>query len=397
MALSGIIFDVDGTLFDTNAMHVEAFQKAFESCGYKIARDRLAPEIGKGGDNLVPDILGREADERDGEAIRRAQTAEFLRLTSERGVKPFPGVVELIEALRARGLKLAVATSGEKKAFQHLCELAQINLEKLCDVVVTNADVQASKPAPDLIEVACEKLGLSEAECAMIGDTTHDAQSCKLAGVVCIGVTSGGNSEENLRHAGARLVYENTQRVLDDLDNALEKASPGDAKITREVQENLMREALQSARDGVKNGEAPIGCVLARGDGTIVARGYNEMNGSQNKTAHAEIVTFAKAAGKVPLDARDLILVSTLEPCVMCTGAAMESAVDTILFALRAPKDQGTTRVAPPQSPESQIPRIVGRVLEPEARQLFVDWLEDNQDADGAEYVEQLLKETEDV
>ena len=158
-----------------------------------------------------------------------------------------------------------------------------------------------------------------------------------------------------------------------------------------------MREALEVARDGVRNGEAPIGCVLARGDGTIVARGFNEMNGSQNKTAHAEIVTFAKAAGKVPLDARDLILVSTLEPCVMCMGAAMESAVDTVLWALRAPEDQGTTRVAPPQSLESQMPRIVGRVLEVEARQLFVDWLEENQDASGAEYVEKLLKATEEV
>ena len=81
----------------------------------------------------------------------------------------------------------------------------------------------------------------------------------------------------------------------------------------------------------------------------------------------------------------------------MCMGAAMESAVDTVLWALRAPEDQGTTRVAPPQSLESQMPRIVGRVLEVEARQLFVDWLKENQDASGAEYVEKLLKATEEV
>lgn len=81
----------------------------------------------------------------------------------------------------------------------------------------------------------------------------------------------------------------------------------------------------------------------------------------------------------------------------MCTGAAMESAVDTIVWALRAPEDQGTTRVTPPQSPESQMPRIVGHVLERESRQLFVDWLEKNKDAPGADYVEQLLATTEGV
>ena len=397
MALNGIIFDVDGTLFDTNALHVEAFQKAFADCGYQIAADRLAPEIGKGGDHLVPDVLGKSADDKDGEKIRATQVQHFMHLARERGVQAFPAVVELLNELRARGLKLAVATSGEAKTLKLLCEMANVDLENLCDVVVTNADVAHSKPAPDLVVAACEKLGLSVAQCAMIGDTTHDAQSCKRAGVVCIGVTAGGNSEHDLRHAGARLVLADAHRVLVDLDDVLEKASPGAGFLTTQLQETLMREALEAARDGVRNGEAPIGCVLARGDGTIIARGFNEMNGSQNKTAHAEIVTFAKAAGQVPLDARDLILVSTLEPCVMCTGAAMESAVDTVLWALRAPEDQGTTRVAPPQSPESQMPRIVSRVLELEARQLFVDWLAENKEADGAEYVEQLLKATEGV
>jgi tRNA(adenine34) deaminase len=94
----------------------------------------------------------------------------------------------------------------------------------------------------------------------------------------------------------------------------------------------------------------------------VVARGFNEMNRTQNKTAHAEIVTFAKAAGKLPLDARDFVLASTLEPCVMCTGAAMAAAVDTIVYGLQAPADSGTGRVRPPASPESQMPRIVGDV-----------------------------------
>src|SRR4029453_3610708 len=101
-----------------------------------------------------------------------------------------------------------------------------------------------------------------------------------------------------------------------------------------------------------------------------------ELNKSQNKTAHAEMVTFDRSAGKVPTDARDLILVSTLEPCVMCLGAAMEAAVDTIVYALPAPAPGGTRRVEPPPTPESQMPRIVGRVLPDESRALFKELLQ---------------------
>jgi tRNA(Arg) A34 adenosine deaminase TadA len=161
--------------------------------------------------------------------------------------------------------------------------------------------------------------------------------------------------------------------------------------MDRELAESLMREALAVARAGMDAGEAPIGCVLARGDGAIVARAYNEQNRTRNKIAHAEIVAFHRAAGKVPLDARDLILVSTLEPCVMCTGAAMEAAVATIVYGLRAPADSGTGRVQPPQSPESQMPRIVGDVLAGESRRLFEQWLERNRGTEQARFVEQLL------
>jgi len=127
----------------------------------------------------------------------------------------------------------------------------------------------------------------------------------------------------------------------------------------------------------------------------VIARGFNELNRTQNKTAHAEMVTFARAAGKVPTDARDLILVSTLEPCVMCTGAAMEAAVDTIVYALRAPADSGTGRVSPPQSPESQMPRIVGDVLAAESRKLFEQWLaRPGNNPQQVKFVRQLLSLT---
>ena len=155
-----------------------------------------------------------------------------------------------------------------------------------------------------------------------------------------------------------------------------------------------MREALSVARQGMEDGEAPIGCVIARGDGSIVARGYNERLRRRSKIAHAEIVAFERVDGLVPLDARDLIMVSTLEPCVMCTGAAMAAAVDVIVYGLRAPADSGTGRVRPPESPENQMPRIVGEILPDECRALFEEWLRDHANDEQRPYIEQLLKKT---
>jgi tRNA(adenine34) deaminase len=177
-------------------------------------------------------------------------------------------------------------------------------------------------------------------------------------------------------------------------------------RLTPEVREELMRAALAEAERGMAEGEAPIGCVLARAadDGTvrIVARGHNRVNGLQRKIAHAEIVAFENASGNgdappaLPLDADDVILVSTLEPCVMCLGAAMEAGVRTVLFGLEAPADNGTRRVKPPESPESSAPEIHGGILAAESRRLFETWLRGKEDTDQAAFVKQLLALTSD-
>jgi tRNA(adenine34) deaminase len=186
-------------------------------------------------------------------------------------------------------------------------------------------------------------------------------------------------------------VYRDPADLLAQLDDALSIASPGSAHLTQDVLEHLMREALNQAKLGMSRGEVPIGAVIARGDATIVAGGYNEMQRTQNKVAHAEIQAFGNAAGKAPLDARDLILVSTLEPCVMCTGAAIQAAIDTVIYALRAPADRGTSRVKPPQSPETQMPRIVGDILWRESLEMFKEWLPKNETSIAVPYVKQLL------
>jgi HAD superfamily hydrolase (TIGR01509 family) len=389
-----MIFDIDGTLVDSNAAHVEAWRLAFEKMGYRIAADRIEVEIGKGGDKLVPDVLGKSADQADGDALRKLQPRLFARIIKERGLKPFPGAWDLLGALRRRGVTVALATSSGREQLEALQEAAGVNLKAECDVMTTADDAEESKPAPDIVTAAVARTGLSPAQCAMVGDTSYDMQAAKHAGVIGLGVQSGYQSAGTLKRAGARAVWPNVGAMRERLDEVLRVASPTPIHLTAAAMETLMREALAVAREGLASGEAPIGCVLADGEGRVVARGFNRLNATGDRTAHAEMVAFRAAAGRVPGEAKDLILVSTLEPCVMCTGAAMEAAVDTIVYALRAPADSGAGRVQPPQSPESQMPRIVGDVLAGASRALFEEFLRVAKNPKQRAFVEQLLSLT---
>ncbi|HEX8552694.1 MAG TPA: HAD-IA family hydrolase [Abditibacteriaceae bacterium] len=390
MPLDALIFDIDGTLADTNLLHARAWQHALRSAGFPIPLDRIQPEIGKGSDQLLPAVLGAETA-KGYKHLSDDYGEEFKRLLESEGAKAIDGAQELVEEARARGLRVAIATSAEREFLQKIADAVGFDLEKLFDEIVTASDAEKSKPEPDIVLAACEKLKLFPSQCALLGDTPHDAEAARHAGVVFLGVESGGHEESELRSFGARGVWKDAAALREDLDEALQLASPARVQLSKAKCEELMRAALDAAREGMKNGEVPIGCVIADGNGEIVARGWNEMNATQGKIAHAEIQTFGKANGKLPIEARDAILVSTLEPCVMCTGAAMEAAIDTIIHALRAPADSGTGRVAAPQSPESQMPRIVGDVLAEESRALFEEWLHENGGTPQASFVEQLL------
>lgn len=154
-----------------------------------------------------------------------------------------------------------------------------------------------------------------------------------------------------------------------------------------------MCQALSLAQEAMKLGEVPIASVVARSNGQIIGWGWNELNAKRDRTAHAEMAAFRDAAGRYPIDCNDLVLVCTLEPCVMCLGAAMLSGVDRVVHAMRAPADGGAGRIKPPTSPESQNPKIIGGVMAAEARALFVQWLEEHPQEDSQrEYIVQLLE-----
>jgi len=141
-----------------------------------------------------------------------------------------------------------------------------------------------------------------------------------------------------------------------------------------DVMRGWMEIALSEARTALEAGEAPIGALILNGAGEIMGRGHNTMVASGNPIAHAEINAFAAAAGSFA-DTHHLFMVTSLEPCVMCTGAAMQAGVTTIIYGLKAPADAGTGRVAPPTSPDATNPVVLGGVGAAESRALFIEWI----------------------
>lgn len=201
MRLAGVLFDVDGTLVDTNPAHVEAWCRACTALGLPVPPDRVASEVGQGGDRLVLALFGPSIAAQYGTALRESATAEFLALSRTREFPLFPGVLELFAALRARGIRTALATSSSP------AQLAALIPPDLADAVVTGDEVENTKPAPDIVLAAVKKLGLVPAQCIYVGDTPYDAQAATAAGVVAHGVLTGGYSEGALRAAGARYVW----------------------------------------------------------------------------------------------------------------------------------------------------------------------------------------------
>ncbi len=158
-----------------------------------------------------------------------------------------------------------------------------------------------------------------------------------------------------------------------------------------------MELALDEARRALAAGEAPIGCVLLDANGDVIGAGHNAMRGSGIVTAHAEMRAFESAAHKV-LPGQSYTMVSTLEPCVMCMGAAMQSGVSTIVYGLKAPADAGTSRVDPPESPNATSPTTIGQIRAAESRALFHQWLDMHVGDESRHaqrlFIEQLLAQT---
>jgi HAD superfamily hydrolase (TIGR01549 family) len=201
--MAGIaILDVDGTLVDTNYHHAVAWFRAFRRFFVTVPIWRIHRHIGMGGDQLVAAVAGDEVEERVGDGVREAEGDEYRRLIGE--VMAMQGSRELIEDLKESGHVVVLASSAKEWEVEHYIEL--LDAAELVDAWTTSADVEQTKPEPDLIKAALEKVD-RDGEARLIGDTVWDVEAAKRAGVETLAVLTGGFSEAELRDAGAKDVF----------------------------------------------------------------------------------------------------------------------------------------------------------------------------------------------
>jgi HAD superfamily hydrolase (TIGR01549 family) len=196
------ILDVDGTLVDTNYHHAIAWFRAFRRHFLTLPVWRIHRHIGMGGDQLVAALAGDEVEERLGDSIREAESELYRELIGE--VQAMEGSRELIEELKDAGKVVVLASSAKKWEVEHYIEL--LDVAKIVDAWTTSADVERTKPQPDLVHAALDKAG-GDGEALLIGDTVWDVEAAARAGVETLAVLTGGFSEAELRDAGAKEVF----------------------------------------------------------------------------------------------------------------------------------------------------------------------------------------------
>jgi HAD superfamily hydrolase (TIGR01509 family) len=211
MAPPAAILDVDGTLVDTNYQHALAWYRAFRQHGVVLPIWRIHRHIGMGGDQLVASLVSEAFDAEQGDDVRTAEKALYLSLIVE--VQPLEGARELITDLRESGHAVVLASSAKAQEVDHYLDL--LDAREIVDGWTTSADVEATKPEPDLVAAAVEKAGGGDA--VMVGDSTWDCESAKRAGLKTIGVMMGGFSEGELRDAGAACVFDSLVALRRDL------------------------------------------------------------------------------------------------------------------------------------------------------------------------------------
>lgn len=204
-----VILDVDGTLVDSNYHHAVAWYRAFRRHDVTVPLWHLHRAIGMGGDQLVAHVSSQEIEDAYGDDLRAEHSEEFDRLIDE--VAPFAETDQLLRGLRDQGLKIVLATSGGSKHAEHFLDL--IDGRSYADDVITSSDVEASKPAPDLVELACEREHTHDA--VLVGDSVWDGQAGVRAGVPFLAVRTGGFSVDELTEAGAEYVAHDLTELLD--------------------------------------------------------------------------------------------------------------------------------------------------------------------------------------
>lgn len=214
---TAVLLDIDGTLMDSNPLHVLAWQRVFRRLGRYEDGSRVLHLIGMGGDKLAPEVIGDTPPDELGRA-KDLWLEEYRDKGLIEHAEPLPGAVMLLAELRRRSVRTALASSGERAEVDRYVD--QLGGRGALDELVSSSDVDASKPAPDIFAVALEKLG-EPGGAVVVGDTVWDVAAAGLIGLPCVCVLSGGIERSVLAEAGATAVYDDAADILEHLDEVL--------------------------------------------------------------------------------------------------------------------------------------------------------------------------------
>lgn len=210
-----VLLDVDGTLVDSNYLHVDAWVRAFADAGLAVDAWRVHRAIGMGSTQLVDALAGDRADQvRDG--VTDAHST-YYAAASDR-LRAFDGARELVRELAERGARPVLATSAAPDEVERLREVLDVDQE--LHAVTGSGDVESAKPEPDLVHVALDAAGAAPDEAVFVGDTVWDVEAAGRAGVPCVALRSGGIGDDELRAAGAVAVYDDVAALLAALDDS---------------------------------------------------------------------------------------------------------------------------------------------------------------------------------
>ncbi len=214
--IHGVILDVDGTLVDSNDAHAKSWVEAMAEHGYTVPFAKVRQLIGEGGDKVLPETIGVQDESDEGKQIssRRGEIFKERYLPS---VRAFPSAQKLLDHMRARGLKLAVASSAKPDELRALLQI--VGAADLIEEKSSSKDAKNSKPDPDIMQVTMEKIGLPADEVVMLGDTPYDIESARKVGVGTIALRCGGWQDRDL--AGALAIYADTADLLSHYDTSL--------------------------------------------------------------------------------------------------------------------------------------------------------------------------------
>jgi HAD superfamily hydrolase (TIGR01509 family) len=203
------VLDIDGTLVDTNYHHTIAWYRAFREHKIVLPLWRIHRHIGMGGDQLVGTLTDERTEREQGDEIRAAEKTLYFQLIDE--VEPMAGARELIEQLKHRGHTVVLASSAKADEVEHYLDL--LDARGLADDWTTSADVESTKPEPDLVSAALQKAGGSPGDAVMVGDTPWDIEAAGKAGVPTVAVRTGGFAAAELEDAGAMAVFESVAEL----------------------------------------------------------------------------------------------------------------------------------------------------------------------------------------